>query len=97
MIRIVLACAGGFSTSMLMAAMEKAAKLQRIEMDIEAIAEADIENHMGFDILLLAPQIAHREEELKEELDVPVCLIDSYDYGTMNGMNVLNQALATLK
>ena len=94
--KILLACAGGFSTSMLVTAMLDAAKKKGIEVEIDAVAEADIENQMDVDILLLGPQIAHRLEELSEELSIPVLVIDSMDYGMMNGEKVLHDTLQKL-
>ena len=85
---ILLACHGGFSTSMLVKKMEESASKKKLNLKIRAVPVDDIHNHEK-DIVLLGPQIAHQIDALKEELKCPVYIIDSYDYGTMNGENVL--------
>lgn len=91
--KIVLACAAGFSTSMLVAKMKEAAEEKGLDLWIGAVAESDIDDHLDSDILLLGPQIAYRLDDLRAELDLPVFVIESFDYGTMNGKAVLEFAL----
>jgi len=93
MTKILLACAGGFSTSILVSKMLTAAEKKGIAVEIEAVAETDVENYPDIDILLLGPQIGHRLSMLKKEVKCPVITIDQYDYGTMNGEKVLDFAL----
>lgn len=95
--KILLACSGGFSTSMLVQKMKQAATAKGMDVEIIAVAEENISEHLDSDILLLGPQIGHRLDDLKEELDMPVYVIDSFDYGTMNGENVLNYVLDEMK
>ncbi|MFR3687259.1 MAG: PTS sugar transporter subunit IIB [Enterococcus sp.] len=95
--KILLSCNGGFSTSILVQNMKEAAKKKNIEVEIEAVPETDVEDYTDWDILLLGPQIGHREEEFSEELPMPVFVIDSFDYGMMNGESVLDFALANCK
>jgi|GEM_PF-18315 len=94
--KIILACSGGFSTSMLMERMKVAAKKRGISVDIDAIAENSIGkiiNHV--DLIMLGPQMDHAEEGLREEYGdrVPIVTINMVDYGMMNGEKVLNSAL----
>ncbi|WP_368250751.1 PTS sugar transporter subunit IIB [Enterococcus sp. 2201sp1_2201st1_B8_2201SCRN_220225] len=91
--KILLACAGGFSTSMLVAKMQGAATSLGIPAEINAVADSDIEEHLDVEVILLGPQIAHRLSDIKEVTNIPVAVIDSFDYGTMNGENVLRFAL----
>lgn len=95
--KILLACAGGFSTSMLVTRMKEARGAEYEDYEILAVPEADIPNHLDSDILLLGPQIAYMLEDLTESFDFPVRCIDSYDYGTMNGVSVFNNALKVLE
>ena len=97
MIKIILACAGGFSTSLLVSKMQAAALKKGIDVEIEAIAETNVENYSDMDILLLGPQIGHRLSILEKEVKCPVMTIDQYDYGTMNGEKVLEFALQTIR
>lgn len=100
MVNILLACAVGFSTSMLVARMKEATGAYDEDINIISVGETDIENYTGFDILLLGPQIEHRYDDLANSYNVPVVMINSYDYGTMNGKKVLDfvfQVLSNLE
>lgn len=100
MIRIMLACAGGFSTSLLMNKMRDEAAKQGIEVTVNAIGEMSVSEHLGeFDVLLLGPQVRYVLNDIKKIVgpNVPVAVIDMRDYGTMNGANVLNTAIKMYK
>ena len=93
MCSILLVCAGGFSTSMLLQKMQKAADEQGVRVQIEACGTGDVSYFKHYDILLLAPQTAHLEEALKEQYHMPILLIDGLDYGSLAGAAVLKKAL----
>lgn len=99
--RIILACAAGMSTSMVVSRMEKEAQARELSFKIYAIPEQDlreeIQNH-GADIavVLLGPQVRFKLEENKKMTDsfqIPIAVIDTLAYGTLNGAKVLDQAL----
>ncbi|MHC5228047.1 PTS sugar transporter subunit IIB [Enterococcus sp. LJL99] len=98
-VRIMLACAGGFSTSMLVERMKEAAKSKGIDVTIDATAEGKLDKIIDHvDIVLLGPQVGHMEDSLKAKfVDKPVKIstITSIDYGMMNGEKVLNDALVS--
>ncbi len=75
--------------------MQEYAEGNKIQVSIEAVPEDQVTS-CEMDIVLLGPQIAHKLETLKESLTVPVMVIDSFDYGTMNGEKVLKHALKML-
>ncbi|WP_207940694.1 PTS system, cellobiose-specific IIB component [Enterococcus sp. DIV2402] len=91
--KILLACSGGFSTSMLVQKMVEAAEKKNMDIEIIAVAEENIENHLDSDVLLLGPQIGHKLEDLTKELEFPVFVINMADYGLMNGEKVLKETL----
>ena len=96
MIRIMLACAGGFSTSLLMNKMLDEAKKRGIDVTVNAIGEKTISEHLGeFDVLLLGPQVRYMLNDTTKLLNgtCPCNVIDMRDYGTMNGAKVLDAAL----
>lgn len=97
MIHILLACAGGFSTSMLVERMKEAAQKKSEEIIIEATAEGRVDKVVNqVDIIMLGPQVGHLEKKFqKKYADNPVKIttIPSLDYGMMNGEKVLQQAL----
>lgn len=95
---ILLACSGGFSTSMLVERMKKVAKEKNMDVVIEATAESNIDILVdNVDVILLGPQMAHAEQDLKRMYAVPICTIDMFDYGMMNGEKVLNTALELIR
>uniref|UniRef100_UPI001034BB43 PTS sugar transporter subunit IIB n=1 Tax=Clostridioides difficile TaxID=1496 RepID=UPI001034BB43 len=60
MIKIMLACSAGMSTSLLVTKMEDAAKENGIEAKIWAISEVNLKNEIeNCDVLLLGPQVRY--------------------------------------
>ena len=103
--RILLCCAGGFSTNMLMQNMKKvvkeSAKLNEDDFKFTAIPadslEAEIDN---WDIVLVGPQVSHKVdfiESVCKPKNVPFTVIDKDVYGQMEGATVLKLALVTYK
>lgn len=94
---ILLACSAGMSTSMLVTKMEAAAKEQGMEAKIWAVASDVVpENINEADVLLIGPQVRFMLSQMKkigDERGVPVAVIESLNYGTMNGKAVLEQAI----
>jgi cellobiose PTS system EIIB component len=99
--RITLVCSAGMSTSLLVTKMNAAAAKQGIEVKITAVAEVELKDHWEeTDVLLLGPQVRYLISKLKAEGDrrgIPVELINTIDYGTMNGEKVLKQAMDLIK
>ena len=97
MTNIVLVCAGGLSTSLMVNKMKAAASEQNVDCNIVAIsADEFIDDEVDADILLIAPQLAWRTDELKEACEDRVrtiMAIDTSDYGLMKGESVLKAAL----
>lgn len=96
MIRIILACAGGMSTSLLMNKMKAEADKRGIEVTIDAIGEKSISQHIGeFDVLLLGPQVRYVLKNVENTLgdNVPYEVIEMRAYGMMDGAKVLDRAL----
>ncbi|MBU5439081.1 PTS sugar transporter subunit IIB [Tissierella sp. MSJ-40] len=101
MYNILLVCSGGMSTSLLVTKMEKSAKDQGIEVSIKAIGEADLKNNSeNIDILLLGPQVKYILPRIKEKMESKGTIVDvinTVDYGTMNGEKVLNHAISMIQ
>lgn len=96
MIRILLACAGGMSTSLLMTKMSAEAEKRGVDVTVSARSEKSVEKLLGtFDVLLLGPQVRYVLNDMKKLADgkFPVGVIDMRDYGSMNGAKVLDTAL----
>lgn len=99
--RILLVCSAGMSTSLLVTKMQAAAKDQGVECSINAVGEAELKRHENeIDVLLLGPQLRFLLKKMKTKFDpkgIPVEVINTVDYGTMNGAKVLKQALDLMK
>lgn len=93
--KILLVCAGGFSTSMLVEKMKSAANKQDLTISIDACGEGVIEEYLPVDVVMLGPQMGHAEADVKEKAgsNIPVHVIDMMDYGMMDGEKVLKTAL----
>ncbi|HEK5092546.1 TPA: PTS sugar transporter subunit IIB, partial [Clostridioides difficile] len=79
MIKIMLACSAGMSTSLLVTKMESAAKENGIESQIWAIPESTIQNEIEkCDVLLLGPQVRYvlpKAQEIARPYNIPVEVI----------------------
>lgn len=91
--KIVLLCAAGMSTSMLVNKMKEAAKQDNYECDINAypISEAATVG-ADADIVLLGPQVRFQLNKIKNQVPCRVEAIDMVAYGTMDGKKVLDFA-----
>ena len=103
MIKIMLVCCAGMSTSLLVNRMNEEAKKRGLEAKIWATAEggsaAEYEKD-PCDVLLVGPQIRYLLKKLTAMVDpakTGVDLIDMRTYGLMDGAKVLDQALKIAK
>jgi|SRR5699024_2956411 PTS system cellobiose-specific IIB component len=93
---IMLCCAAGMSTSLLVSKMQKAAESDGIDAEIFAAAAADADAKLEEkhpDVLMLGPQVRYMEGQFKSKLSIPVEVINMQDYGMMNGEKVLREAV----
>ena len=97
--KIMLVCAAGMSTSLLVTKMEGAAKDAGYDAKIFALPFSDAPRVLeDVDVILLGPQVRFNLGKIKEEAakvnpGLPVDVIDMKDYGMMNGAKVLDFAL----
>lgn len=85
---------------MLVMKMKDAAKAKGVEAEIWAVGDAEsAEESKRADIILLGPQVRYLEKKMQERVnhEKPVMVIDMAAYGTMNGVKVLDQAIAKLE
>ncbi len=88
--KIMLVCAGGMSTSILMKKMEKYGVDKGIDLSIKAFAAQDLEeNYKHYDVILLGPQISYKLKDIKEAVTIPVGVIPSFDYAVGNVENIM--------
>lgn len=90
-INIVLLCAGGMSTSILMKNIEVAASEINFKCIVNAYGVYKAKDVVAnADIVLVGPQMRYALPGLIETYpEKPISVIDMRDYGTMNGHNVI--------
>lgn len=96
MIKIMLVCNAGMSTSMLMNKMIEAAKETLVDAEIWAIPDAKLNDEWAkADVILLGPQVGYLKSRVETITAgaTPVDVIPMLDYGRMNGPSVLALAL----
>ncbi|MFD2729399.1 PTS sugar transporter subunit IIB [Enterococcus camelliae] len=98
---IILCCAGGFSTTMLMNSIQdtikKSAKLNIDNFQFKAIPVDQLPNEIDTcDAIIVGPQIAHKVDYIKSVIDnrpIAYVVVDKETYGAMDGATVFKQVL----
>ncbi len=97
MIKVMLVCCAGMSTSLLVERVNKVAKEKGVDVDVYAVGEADARGDLSqADILLLGPQVRYLEDSFKKALGdsaTKLGVVDMLAYGRMDGEKVLTQIL----
>jgi len=95
--RILLVCSAGMSTSLLVAAMQKAAAERGLTAEILPLSASELPEQLpSASAVLVAPQMRHRFPQLSaaaQEAGVPIDLIPPQVYGLVNGPAALDLAL----
>ena len=98
---IVLCCAAGMSTSMLVQRKKDAAQKRGVEVSIKAVPVAEFKDIIDTaDIVLLGPQVKYEQQKFQaiaDPLGKTVAVIDMMDYGIMKGDVVLDKALKLME
>lgn len=95
---IMLVCAGGMSSSLLVVKMQSYAKQTEGHYNIFALSSQEAVSYIkktSVDVVLLGPQIGYLLNDFKKklkDLNIPVAVIPMLDYGRMNGENVIKLA-----
>lgn len=90
MMKILLVCAGGLSTSILMKKVRKWAVENGEEIEIEAIGKGSYEEEwQKYDCILTGPQISYMNDEIASNVKIPVAGIPSIDYAMGNAEKVV--------
>lgn len=91
---IMLFCAAGMSTSLLVNNMKDAAKEENYDCKIAAYPLSEItETGKNADVILLGPQVRYALKKVQTEFpSKPVEVIDMRLYGMINGKGVLAEA-----
>lgn len=99
---IMLCCAAGMSTSLLVTKMKEAAEKQGKDAEIFAVSASEADHELDskkIDVVLLGPQVRYMQNDFKKKLagrnngaDIPLAVIDMRAYGMMDGAAVVTQA-----
>lgn len=90
--KVLLICAGGMSTGILMKKMEKYAVENGVELRIEAIGMSAYEEvYKNYDVILLGPQVSYKKAEIEAVTKMPIAVIEAYDYAVGNVVNIMKQ------
>ena len=92
--KIILLCAAGMSTSMLVKKMQEAAAAENFECEIAAYPTAEAKDKASdADVILLGPQVRFAKDKVVAACPgIPVEAIDMKLYGRMDGKGVLETA-----
>lgn len=99
---IMLVCAAGMSTSLMVSKMQKAAEAKGIDAEIFAISASEADSYLEekkVDVLLLGPQVRFMKDKFEKKvspLGIALDVIKMTDYGMMNGEKVLEHAISLM-
>lgn len=96
---ILLVCAAGMSTSLLVNKMLAAAKERGLEIKIEALPVSEASRVIDeVDMVLLGPQVRYQKPQVDTLVKgrFPVEIMDMRLYGTINGKAILEQVLKAI-
>src|SRR5699024_5544577 len=95
--KIILVCSAGMSTSMLVNKMKESAKERDISVEIDALAESQLKDHLdNLDVVLIGPQVRFLEKKVcnsRETKRIKVNINNEIAYEIMKDDKVLNQAI----
>lgn len=95
--KVMLVCAAGMSTSLMVKKMQDYANTLDEEIEVFAAPEAEAQSLIEqVDVIMLGPQVSYIFKDFNNEAkqyNIPVTIIDAMDYGRMNGEKVLNLGL----
>ncbi|WP_387690857.1 PTS sugar transporter subunit IIB [Photorhabdus sp. RM71S] len=99
--KILLCCAAGMSTSMLVQRMQAEVIKRALDIEIKAVPTVELEHMIAdADVVLFGPQVRYQLAHfsaIAKPLGKPIDVIDMMDYGTLRGDKVLDKALSLLE
>lgn len=91
--KILLVCAGGMSTGLLMKKMEKYWEEKGEENSINAVGLSEyMDVYKDYDIIMTGPQVSYRLNQIKQNTGLPTEGIPSFDYAVGNCANIMKIA-----
>lgn len=98
--KVLFVCSQGMSSAIAVKALKKEAEKNGIVMEVLAVSTQEFEEEVknGWDVAMVAPQIRHRFDYLKQyakEANVPCSLIQPQAYSPLGGAKLLKQVQET--
>ncbi len=98
--KVLFVCSAGMSTSLLVQKTLDAAKARGVELDIQAMSEAEAKNHYdSCNAILIGPQVRFLSSSINKAVagkNIKVDVINTISYGRMDGNAVLDQILTMI-
>lgn len=96
--KVLLVCAGGMSTSILMKKLEKYAADKGIDFEVKAVGLGAYKEVCGqYDCILMGPQVSYQKDSVAEGSGKPTAVIAPQDYGMGNCANIFKQIDSLIK
>ena len=94
--KVLFVCSQGMSSAIAVNALKKEAEKNGIDIEVKAVSTQEFEEEVGngYDVAMVAPQIRHRFDYLKEyaeNANIPCCLIQPQAYSPLGGAKLLKQ------
>ncbi|QAT40963.1 PTS sugar transporter subunit IIB [Clostridium sp. JN-9] len=94
--KVLMVCSGGMSSTIVVKAIRVEAEKQGFPIDIKAVGTSEFEDEvkLGYDLVLVAPQIRHRLNVFKKQaegLNVPIEVIIPMGYTPVGAPKALEQ------
>ncbi len=96
--KILLVCAGGLSSSVVMKKVRKYGEENGENIIIDACGTGEVEEKwQDYDVVLTAPQVRNRQNQIKEIVTgIPVGAMAPQDYAIANAANIVALAKSLL-
>lgn len=99
--KVLFVCSAGMSSAIVVNALKKEAEKNGVTMEVQAVSTQEFgeEVKKGWDVAMVAPQVRHRFDQLKQEADaasVPCELIPPQAYTPLGGPVLYKKVLELL-
>ena len=93
--KVLLMCANGLSTGILMNKMNQWAKQNNEDLEVKAIP---IDDYKDYDVLLVGPQMRYKIKDVQKAVtDRPSAVINPSDYALGNVENIIKEIKRMIK
>ncbi len=98
--KVLFVCSQGMSSAIAVKALQQEAEKNGVAMEVLAVSTQEFEEEVknGYDVAMVAPQIRHRFDYLKEFAEnagVPCALIQPQAYSPLGGPKLFKQVKET--